>query len=257
MTDVRKLYILLCGYETIRKSACVRGAPRSIILAPPICAYLMETARGYVLFDTGLNSAPLADVMGARAAYVNDNFPAPPIVLPEHEILPQLAELGVAPEDVTEVILSHAHSDHTGALSRFPKARVTIQRMEHEAAFSEEGRRANAFANIAGDIDWHIIDGDFELMPGLDLLLTRGHRPGHQSAVVRLPSGATKVLVGDAADLLENFETETLGSSMDDAAALASIRRLKSIADRTGGELVPLHDPGFVERALLAPAYYD
>ena len=44
---------------------------------------------------------------------------------------------------------------------------------------------------------------------------------------------------------------------MDDAAALENIRRLKAIAAETGGELVPLHDPGFVQRARLAPDHYD
>ena len=93
-------------------------------------------------------------------------------------------------------------------------------------------------------------------MPGLDILLTRGHRPGHQPLVVTLPESGTKILTGDCADLLENFDREVLGSSMDDEAALASIRRLKEIAARTGGELVPLHDPDFVQRARLAPLYY-
>ena len=48
-----------------------------------------------------------------------------------------------------------------------------------------------------------------------------------------------------------------LGSSMDDDAALASLRRLKAIAAETGGEIVPLHDPWFVQTARLAPDYYD
>ncbi len=257
MTSVRKLYILLCGYEIIRKSACLRGASRAQILAVPICAYLLDTERGWVLFDTGLDSAALADPAAARAAFVNDAFPSPPLVLPEHELLAQLAQIGVAAGAVREIILSHAHADHTGGLKHFPKARVTIQRQEHAAAFSAAGRAAHAFPDIDRPIDWHIVEGDVELMPGLDILLTRGHRPGHQSAVVRLPSGVVKILVGDVVDLLENFRTETLGSSMDDAAALASLRRLKSLAAETGGELVPLHDPGFVQAARLAPDYYD
>jgi N-acyl homoserine lactone hydrolase len=258
MTEVRRLYILLCGYEIIRKSGCIRGDRRRIVLAVPICCYLIETARGFVLFDTGFDSGRLEDISYSRPHFKNDTFPAPPLVLPEHEVLPQLAALGVSPGDVTEIILSHAHSDHTGHLRDFPNARITIQRAEYDAAFSEEGRKGIAFVDIAPAwLRWNVIDGDTELLPGLDVLLTRGHRPGHQSAVLRLPNSGVKILTGDVADLLANFEHEILGSSMDDAAALASIRRLKSIAAETGGELVPLHDPDFVQTARLAPDFYD
>jgi len=257
MTDVRKLYIFLCGYEIIRKSACTRGLGSNFILAVPICAYLLDTAQGLVMFDTGLNSSRLAHDAHARALFVNDKFPAPPIVFPEHELLPQLAAIGVAPDDVSQVILSHTHIDHVGALHYFRRARVVIQRLEHEAAFSDEGRARFYFADIAGrDLDWHLIDGDCEIMPGLDAILTGGHRPGHQSLVVRLPESGTKVLTADVADLRENFDKEILGSAVDDAAALASIRRLNAIVASTGAELVPLHDPDFVHNARLAPLFY-
>lgn len=257
MTAVRKLYILLCGYEIIRKSACMRGAPRAQLLAVPICAYFVETDRGFVVFDTGLDSGTLRDPDAARRRYVNDAFPAPPIVLPEHELAAQLDGIGVSPEEVTDVVLSHAHSDHTGGLSLFMQARVWIQKSEYDVAFSDEGKAASNFRDISGPIDWRVIEGDWELMPGFQVLLTRGHRPGHQSAVLTLPSGARKILVGDVVDLLENFDREILGSSVDDAAAIQSLKRLKLLAAQPGWELVPLHDPGFVQNARLAPEYYD
>ena len=256
MTDVKKLYILLCGYEIIRKSGCIRGEQPNIVLAVPICCYLMETVRGFVMFDTGLDSSSLSDVSASRARYVNDKFPAPPIVLPEHEVLPQLAALGIEPKDVVEIILSHAHGDHTGHLRDFPNARVTVQRTEYDAALADTAR-ANFQEYGTGSIQWNIVDDDTQLMPGLDLVLTRGHQPGHQSAVIRLPKSGVKILIGDVADLLENFEREVLGSSMDDAAAMESIRRLKAIARDTGGELIPLHDPNFVQTARLAPLFYE
>jgi N-acyl homoserine lactone hydrolase len=257
MTDVRKLYIFLCGYEIIRKSACTRGLGDNFILAVPICAYLLDTAQGLVMFDTGLDSARLADDAHARALFKNDRFPAPPIVLPEHELLPQLAAIGVAPDDVSQVILSHTHVDHVGYLRHFRRARVVIQRVEHAAAFSDEDRGRFYFSDLASpDIDWHLTDGDCEIMPGLDVVLTGGHRPGHQSLVVQLPESGTKVLTADVADLRENFDKEILGSAIDDVAALASIRRLNAIVASTGAELVPFHDPDFVHTARLAPLFY-
>jgi N-acyl homoserine lactone hydrolase len=257
MTDVRKLYILLCGYEVIRKSGCLRGAKPEILLAVPICAYLMETAHGFVLFDAGLDSARLRDPAEAHRLYVNDVFPLPPVVLPEHELLPQLAALGVAPDDVRQIILSHAHSDHTGYLSAFPQAEILIQRIEHDVAFGPEGREAKNFGDYASDsLRWRIVEGDAQVMPGLDLLFTPGHRPGHQSALVVLPSGARKILVGDVVDLLENFDREVIGGATDPVAALASLRRLKALVAETGADLVPLHDPDFVQAARLAPEFY-
>lgn len=258
MTDIRKLYILLCGYEVIRKSGCLRDAPRNILMAVPICCYLMETARGWVLFDTGLNSARLRDPAEAARLFCNDTFPAAPVVLPEHELSAHLAAIGVAPEEVTHILLSHAHGDHTGHVADFPSAQIWIQKAEHAAAFSSEGRATKQFGDIASpDLDWHVIEGDVEVMPGLELIFTPGHRPGHQSALVRLPSGAAKILTGDAVDLLEGFEREVLGGATDDDDALASIRRLNRLAAETGAELVPLHDPGFVERTRLAPEYHE
>lgn len=257
MTDVRRFFILLCGYEIIRKSACLRGASRAQILAVPICAYALDTTGGWVLYDTGLDARSLADPDAARRIYVNDAFPAPPIVLPEHDLMAQLAAIGCAPEGVTTIVLSHAHPDHTGHLKRFPKAQVVIQRLEHEAAFSEEGRAASNFADYDSGIDWRVIDGDMRLAPGLDVLLTRGHRPGHQSLMIALPSGAVHILMGDVVDLMENMDREILGSSIDDDAAITSLLRLKRLAAQTSATLVPLHDPVFVQTCRLAPDYYD
>ena len=101
------------------------------------------------------------------------------------------------------------------------------------------------------------MEGDWELMPGIEVLFTPGHRPGHQSAMITLPSGARKIFVGDVADLIENFDREILGSSMDDAAAMRSLLRLKALAEEMDDELVPLHDPAYVQTARLSPRMTD
>jgi len=259
MTDVLKLYIILCGFEILPKTVSTKDRGARFIMSEPVCAYLLETRRGLVLFDAGINMANLTDRQRRDRYYPETVFIAPPVVLPHHELLPQLEAIGVKPRDVGHVILSHTHCDHAGNLHAFRHARVSIQRLEHAYAFGNHGNAAVFNSDFDfPDMRWDIVDGDWAVMPGLDAILTRGHMPGHQSLVVRLPNSGVKILVADAGDLAENFEDEVLpGESVDDDAALASIRRLKRIARETGGEIVLFHDPNYVQRIRLAPEFYD
>ncbi|MEZ5924310.1 MAG: N-acyl homoserine lactonase family protein [Hyphomicrobiaceae bacterium] len=258
MTVIRRLYVLLCGYEFLPKSVSVLGASDKFVLSEPICAYLLDTAEGFVLIDCGLNLEVLRDPVRAEASYGRHVYPTMPVVLPEHELLPQLARLGVAPADIRHVILSHAHIDHTGELHHFAKARISIQVREHTWAFGASNiavRRADF--DMPG-LDWHIVDGDWRVLPGLEGLLTAGHTPGHQSFVVTLPSGAAKLLTMDAGDLWENFEKEIAPGSMEmPTQGLPSILKLKRIAAERRAEMILLHDPNLVQGLKLAPAYYD
>lgn len=257
MTSVRRLFVLLCGYEIIPKTMSTRDRGEDFIIAAPVCAYVMDTDRGWVLFDTGINTDNLSDPARVQDRFMQHGWLCPPLVLPQHDLLAQLGQVGLTPEDISQVILSHTHCDHTGNLKHFRHAPVWIQRLEHDYAFGPHGNYAVFDDDFAfPDMDWRIVDGDWELMPGLRGILTRGHMPGHQSLIVDLPGG-TKVLTADVGDLAENFEEEVLpGESCDDVAALASIRRLKQIRAETDGELILLHDPVAVQRLRLVPDFY-
>ncbi len=182
----------------------------------------------------------------------------PPIVLPQHDFLSQLESIGIAPDDIKDVVLSHVHCDHTGNINYLRHARFWIQKLEYEFAFSDQiGPAVFPSDYDFADIDWHIVDGDWELTKGIQGIFTRGHHPGHQSLVVTLPNDGVKILTADVGDLWENFENEVLpGESVDDPAAMTSIRRLKAIAQDTGGEMILLHDPDMVQRLRLSPASY-
>ncbi|MCG8547174.1 MAG: N-acyl homoserine lactonase family protein [Alphaproteobacteria bacterium] len=259
MTEVSRLYIFLCGFEILPKTVSTRGRGARFIMSEPVCAYLIETANELLLFDTGINSDNIRDPARRARYYPEDVFLRTPVVLPEHELLPQLEAVGVAPKDIGHVILSHSHCDHTGNLEAFRHAKVSIQKLEYDHAFGDNGDAAVFRSDFDfPDMDWHIVDGDWSVLPGVRALLTRGHKPGHQSLVVDLPKCGTKILAADVGDLAENFEQEILpGESVDDAAALASIRKLKRVAAETGGEIVLFHDPDYIQRVRLAPAFYD
>ncbi|KYF70252.1 MBL fold metallo-hydrolase [Sorangium cellulosum] len=256
-TEVSRLHVLLCGFEILEKTVSTRDRGGRFILAEPVSAYLLETARGHVLVDAGLNSALVHDPALREEHYTKRGI-RPPVILPEHELAHQLAQIGVRPEDVSHVILTHMHLDHAGNLGMFRHARISVQRAEHAYAFSPDHGPAWFERDYdLPDLRWDLVEGDWEAMPGLEVVLTRGHTPGHQSVVVALEETGSVVLVGDAGDLAENFTDEVLpGESVDDEAALASIRRLKQIARERDAELLLGHDPQLIQKVRLAPESY-
>ncbi|WP_437319597.1 N-acyl homoserine lactonase family protein [Sorangium sp. So ce385] len=256
-TEVVRLYVLLCGYEILEKTVSTRDRGGRFILAEPVSAYLLETARGLVLVDTGLNSVLVHDPALREEHYTKQGI-RPPVILPEHELACQLDRIGVRPADVGHVILTHMHLDHAGNLGMFQGARISVQRREHAHAFGPDHGPAwfERDYDLPG-LRWDLVEGDWEAMPGVEVVSTRGHTPGHQSVVVELRDTGTVVLVGDAGDLAENFTEEILpGESVDDEAALASIRRLKQLARERRGALLLGHDPALVQALRLAPACY-
>ena len=258
MTSIRRLYVLLCGYEVIPKTISTRDTGGRFVLSEPICTYLLDTDAGWVLLDAGVNPDNIRDPERARRYYLDRNITLP-IVRPQHEMEHQFAEIGIGFGDVRHVILSHLHFDHSGYLRHFTHARTSIQRREYDFALSGKTSYAYIPSDYDGPgFDWHLVDGDWQAQPGLALLDTRGHTHGHQSAVVELPNSGTVVLPFDAGDLRENFDLETLpGESCDDVAALAAIRRLKRIVAESGGQMILFHDPVEIQTTRLAPAFYD
>jgi N-acyl homoserine lactone hydrolase len=107
-------------------------------------------------------------------------------------------------------------------------------------------------------LQWDLQDGDWEALPGLQLIDTRGHTHGHQSAVVQLPESGTIVLPFDAADLQENWDDVCLpGECCDDRAARLAIERLKEIAAQSRATTLLFHDPVAIQATRLAPQGYS
>lgn len=256
-TSVRRLFVLLCGFEILPKTISTRGRGGRFILSEPVCTYLLDTHSGWVLLDAGLNPAN-----GRDSARIQEKFGrlgmTPPVIRDHHLLEPQLAEIGVRYGDIGHVILSHLHYDHCGCLKYFPHARISVQRREYEHAFAANPGIAY-FRDEYDDprLKWDLHDGDWEALPGLRLIDTRGHTQGHQSAVVELPASGTFTLPFDAGDLQENFDEEILpGETCDDDAALRAIRRLKAIEAETHATRLLFHDPQAIQTMRLSPDCY-
>ncbi len=259
MTSVKRLFVLLCGFEIIPKTVSTHNIGARFIISVPISAYLLDTDNGWVLFDTGLDEANLRDRERLEALYLSTGWDPPPVVKPHHELERQLNEIGIGFADISTVILSHLHADHTGHIKRMPQAKFIVARREREFVLS--GAAPSYFFpsdyELPG-LDWQLVDGDVEVMPGLRIIATPGHSPGHQSLVIELPKTGPCVLAADVGDLMINFTDEILpGGMTDQGEALASIRRINGVVAESQAMLFLTHDPELVQQIKLAPDYYD
>jgi N-acyl homoserine lactone hydrolase len=211
--------------------------------------YLIETNDGrHILIDSGLASdAPLTQVM--------------PPAKDEKNVITHLAELGLGPADVDMLICTHFDVDHAGYHDAFKMAEFVVQREHYTLARSGHPRFAAARAHWDHpDLYYRLVDGDLDLLPGLTLLETSGHTPGHQSVLVHLPQTGPVVLAIDAVMTQSSFSVDRRAWPNDDneEQLRASTRKLLDLVERENVKLVVFGHDGQQWRTLRkAPEYYQ
>lgn len=194
----------------------------------PIVCYLIQTTSGTnVLIDSGLapNTAPP---------------PGLPSPIMGKNVVEQLAELDLQPHDIHLFVCTHFDSDHAGNNDLFTKAEFIVQRKHYESALDNPRFTASRPHWDQPALRYRFIDGDTELLPGIKLIETSGHTPGHQSVLVRLPESGPILLTIDAVSSQSRFTPDReAGPADDDPAALrASTQKLLDIAEREKVSLV-------------------
>jgi glyoxylase-like metal-dependent hydrolase (beta-lactamase superfamily II) len=253
-SGVREIVLLTLGWEVLPKSVSVEGAGDDVVLVEPVPGVLLRCDGGWMLVDTGFNTALIRDAALARRFHGEHPVVRSVLPGPGEPIEEALDAVGIDVRDITAVALSHLHVDHAGGLKLF-SGRAPVHAQRAELAYGmDRSADAERHAIFRVDFDdpahdWRLADGDAEIAPGVTAVLTAGHTPGHQSFVVDLdPSvgGGGLVLACDAADLTENIEEEVAVGGRIEAGpevSVAAIRRLKALASERGYLLVPGHDP--------------
>jgi N-acyl homoserine lactone hydrolase len=237
----QKLYLLQLGTSTVP----VAGRTLEMVLG----CYLVETSDGkHILIDSGLP----ADV------------PLPPGAVPpaqEKNVIEQLGDLGLRPDDIDILICTHFDMDHVGYHDAFMKAELIVQREHYALARSGHPRFAAARAHWDHPaLRYRMIDGDTELLPGLTLLETSGHTSGHQSVLVRLPQTGPVLLAIDAFMMQRAFTPDRQAWPGDDneGQLRASTRKLLDLVAQEHVALVIFgHDGQQWQTLKKAPAYYE
>lgn len=260
MTQVRRLWPLLTATHHYEKTLSTRNRGAGTMIDAPILAYLIETDNGRILYDVGCDYAKITDPEKRSHWYDPEAFPFGAPQMREDQRLPHwFSKLGITASDIDAVFIGHLHFDHAGGLCDVAGCEVHVQQNELEAAQSRED--VGYFADdFAGDVRWKIMQGEYELVPGVRAISSPGHTAGHMSLFIELPEGPPVILCGDAADLTENLDDEIapgLCWREQSTLAVASIRKLKRIAAEEGAQLWPNHDMAFWRGLRHFPEFHE
>src|SRR5262249_48321786 len=170
-----------------------------------------------------------------------------------------LAKLGVKPEEITDVIISHMHWDHADGMDLFPKARIWIQKDEYTYYNGEAWQSQKTHGgidpddvvalvklNLAGRTG--LISGDSqEILPGITCYTGGKHTYQSQYVGVNTASG-TVVLASDNMYLYENLDKHVpIAATLDRESNLRAQDRMRQLA-AAPRLIIPGHDPAVMTR---------
>lgn len=250
MTALR-LQLLRLG--AVELDAATFGAGGSGRLRAPVWGGLVRTDELVVLFDSGLHPDHIDDPdvtwRGTPAASA-----LRPIMTAEDRLAFRLARCGLRLADVDVVVNSHLHFDHCGQNALLPRARFLAQR-EHLSYVKGRANFPTRYWDVPG-VRYELFDGEHEIAPGVRVVPTPGHAPGHQSLVVDLARTGRVVLTGDAALTLQNLRTGEVAAS-DPAAARESLARIRALVDDDLSRVFVSHDQEAWDSWRHAPDAYE
>ncbi|AHY50021.1 N-acyl homoserine lactonase family protein [Bradyrhizobium japonicum] len=250
-SGVEKLYVLNCGEGTagdISRWTPGLNEGKSMDFVDS-CYLIKHSSKGWFLWDTGI-----AD---AVAAMPNGLVPADPRAVTWRRpktLAAQLEQLGLKPDDVKAMAVSHTHPDHTGNVELFPQATLYVQKAEYDWPGANNEPRfkpSHPVELLAGDKD---VFGD----GSLTILSTPGHTPGHQSLLVKLPKTGAVVLSGDAVHFKDNWDNRrvpSMNANKDQSAA--SMQKIADTLTKEKAQLWINHDKAQRDSQKMAPEFYD
>jgi len=209
----------------------------------PAIAWLITTPSEKILVDLGMPETKIASEKHYLGSYQ----------LPGERIDQALQLQNIRPEEITKVIFTHLHWDHCQNGHFFPNAKFYVQKKELEFARTpiETYFRSYDHPGIGLTPSFEkypltILDGDAQITPEMQVILTSGHSPGHQIVVVDTASGPY-VIAGDAVLCYENLipgadgDFILPGRHKDTPETIAAIHKILSLAGEPG-RVLPGHD---------------
>jgi glyoxylase-like metal-dependent hydrolase (beta-lactamase superfamily II) len=266
-----QLYAFSSGSMMLGKGFLQNFAPMDPKIQIPIGFFVIKHPKGNVLFDTGNNDKLITDstYWGKLAAVFEAKM------TPEDAIDVQLAKIGLKPDDIKYVVVSHMHLDPGGNVAKFPNATLIIQ--DDELSFAMFPDEPFAGGYIPGDaqvlrapvgsskpslMNMIRLEGDHDIFGDGSIVVhrSRGHTKGSQMLLVRLPQTGATILTADAVYFRENIEKNlmpNLGLAYDPAGIAKGYDWVRRMMATENANFFTAHDPDAYKAMKKAPAFYE
>ena len=197
----------------------------------PIWSFLVQGNDYNILVDTGL------DDFVTPPGFTDETGLAEPILMED-----ALSKQKIVPGDIDIVINTHLHDDHCGNNILFTKAEFFIQQKELDFCANPHPIDYRYEPDFIKVLNLKPVDGNQEILPGLEIFFTPGHTPGSQT--VRINTLKGKVIIPGFCCNKENFPangpTVCPGVHCDAYQAFDTAQKVKGM----DGLILPLHELG-------------
>jgi N-acyl homoserine lactone hydrolase len=265
-----RLYAFSSGALTIGKGVLQNFGPMDPPIVIPVGFYVIKHPKGNILFDTGNNDKLIDD----KNWWPEGLQGLKPAMTPEVAIDYQLKKIGLTPDDIKYVVVSHLHLDHGGNVGKFPNSTIVVQKSEIQNAFWPEQGTGGPYvigdvmplrapnSNYPNAVKMIQLNGDLDLFGDGSVVVKRwvAHTPGSQMMTVKLKNTGLIILTGDNVYFRENVDKSiapNLVLSYDPAGYYRAYEWIRMMMATQKAEYFTAHDPDAFKAMKKAPAYYD
>jgi glyoxylase-like metal-dependent hydrolase (beta-lactamase superfamily II) len=217
--------------------------------------YVIVHPKGTLMWDGGLPES----LVGMEEPYTSPDGAF--TVSRKDSVANQLATIGMVPEDIDYLALSHTHFDHVGHANEFTGSTWLVQEKEYDFVTSEENQKNNPdiYAAIKDLTNIKkIANTDYDVFGDGTVVMKfmPGHTPGHQVLFVDLAENGPLLLSGDMYHFYENREFRRVPIfNFDVAQTKESMAAFEKFADEKGAQVYLQHSKEDFEKLPKAPNY--
>jgi glyoxylase-like metal-dependent hydrolase (beta-lactamase superfamily II) len=258
-----RLYVFDCGTmqaDVTRFRLAATEVATNVLSTP---CFMVAHPRGTLVWDVG--AVPDQDWMPTGSPVAHH------LSLPDQStrdlmlnkgLLPQLAEIGYQPSDITYIALSHYHWDHVANANAFANATWLVRQVERDLMFADKPPvTVPAWYTALKDSKTIIIAGEDHDVFGDGTVVIKsvpGHTPGHQMLYLKLAQTGDVVLSGDLYHFPEARALKRVPTfDYDQTLTPASREKAEAFLASTGAKLWIQHDSALIASLKKAPEYYE